>query len=94
MPNSRSAAKRMRGDEKKRARNKSVKSRLKTLEKNLLSTLQEEGPEKAAESLRTMTSALDKAVKNGVIHPSKANRKKSRLCCRVAKAKVEKVASA
>jgi len=61
----------MRSDEKKRARNKSVKSRLKTLEKNLLSTLQVEGPEKAAESLRTMTSALDKAVKSngfGVLH--------------------------
>ncbi len=87
MPNSRSAAKRMRSDEKKRERNRSVKSRLKTLEKTLLNTLEQDGAEKAAEALKTITSALDKAVKNGVIHPSKASRKKSRLCCRVAKAK-------
>jgi ribosomal protein S20 len=37
----------------------------------------------AADALRAVTSALDKAAKSGVIHSATASRKKSRLSVRL-----------
>lgn len=73
MPHSKSAAKRVRQNEKKRLRNKAVKSHVRTMIKKVMES------ENKEEALKKAYSALDKAVKKGVIHKNAAARKKSRL---------------
>ncbi len=82
MPNTKSAERRMRNSARKHMANKSVKSRLKTLEDSYLAALKKDRVE-AEKALRTVTSALDKAAKTGVIHSGTADRKKSRLSIRL-----------
>ncbi|HID93378.1 MAG TPA: 30S ribosomal protein S20 [bacterium (Candidatus Stahlbacteria)] len=73
MPHTKSVAKRVRQNEKRRLRNKAVKSYVRTMIKRVLESEDKE------EALRKAYSALDKAVKKGVIHKNTAARKKSRL---------------
>jgi len=87
MPNTKSAERRMRNSARKNLRNRSVKSNLHTLEKNYLELLGTGKKDDAAKQLRTLTSAMDKAAKSGVMHRAAANRKKSRLALRLARAK-------
>ena len=87
MPNTKSAERRMRNSARKQAHNRSIKSALHTLEANYLKLITEGQKEQAASSLRTVSSAFDKAVKSGVVHRASANRKKSRLALRLARAK-------
>lgn len=84
MPNTRSAAKRMRSSQRKRARNRSVKSVLRTRERTFTAALAAGDREGSEAALRDLSSALDKAAKRGVIHANKADRKKSRLHSRLA----------
>ena len=74
----------MRNSERKHTQNKSVKSRLKTLEKNFLTSLKAGKKDDAAHAFRAVSSGFDKAAKTGVIHRSMASRKKSRLGVRLA----------
>jgi small subunit ribosomal protein S20 len=83
MPNTKSAERRMRSSARKHTRNQSVKSRLKTLEKNYLTLLTAGKKDEASTALRSVTSAFDKAAKAGVIHSRTASRKKSRLSVRL-----------
>ena len=83
MPNTKSAERRIRNSARRHLRNQQIKTRLKTLEKNLLEQLGTGKKEDASLSLRAVGSALDKAAKTGVIHPNTAARKKSRLALRV-----------
>jgi small subunit ribosomal protein S20 len=85
MPNTKSAERRMRNSARKNLQNRTVKSRLHTLEKGYLELLGAGKKEEAAKSLRTITSAFDKAAKSGTIHRATADRKKSRLAIRLAK---------
>jgi small subunit ribosomal protein S20 len=87
MPNTKSAERRMRNSARKRVHNQSAKSRLHTLEKAYLQLLSEGKKDEAARSLRTVSSAFDKAAKSGVIHRATANRKKSRLALRLTRVK-------
>jgi small subunit ribosomal protein S20 len=73
LPHSKSAAKRVRQNEKKRLRNKTVKSHVRTMIKKVMEAEDKE------EALKEAYSALDKAVKKGVIHKNAAARKKSSL---------------
>jgi small subunit ribosomal protein S20 len=84
MPNTKSAEKRMRSSARKQTQNKTVKSRLKTLEKNFLETAKAGKKDEAATALRAAISGFDKAAKTGVIHFATASRKKSRLSTRLA----------
>ncbi len=77
----------MRNSARKNLRNRSTKSRLHTLEISYLEQLSAGKKEDAAKALRTLSSAFDKAAKAGIMHRSAANRKKSRLAVRLAKAK-------
>ena len=77
----------MRNSARKNVRNRSIKSRLHTLEVSYLAMLDGGKKEDAAKSLKTLSSAFDKAVKAGTVHRATANRKKSRLALRLAKAK-------
>jgi small subunit ribosomal protein S20 len=87
MPNTKSAERRMRNSARKNLRNRSIKSRLHTLETNYLELLSTGKKDDAANNLRTISSALDKAAKAGAVHRATADRKKSRLALRLAKAK-------
>jgi len=77
----------MRNSARKHAHNRSLKSRLHTLENSFLELLKTGKKDAAAQTLRTVTSAFDKATKSGVIHRATADRKKSRLALRLARAK-------
>jgi small subunit ribosomal protein S20 len=87
MPNTKSAQRRMRNSARKQLQNRSVKSRLHTLEKSYLTLLGAGKREDASKALQTVTSAFDKAAKSGVVHRATADRKKSRLALRLARAK-------
>jgi small subunit ribosomal protein S20 len=84
MPNTKSAERRMRNSARKQLRNRSVKSRLKSLEKRYNAALKSGKKDEASTALRDTASAFDKAVKGGVIPRGTANRKKSRLALRLA----------
>jgi len=86
MPNTKSAERRMRNSARKQAKNRSSKSRLHTLEKSYLRLLEAGKKEDAAKALPGVSSAFDKAAKTGVIHRATADRKKSRLALRLARA--------
>ena len=83
MANTKSAERRARSSQRKRLRNRGVKSRLRKLEKQYLATLSASNKEAATKAFRDVSSALDKAAKAGVIHRSAASRKKSRLAFRL-----------
>jgi len=87
MPNTKSAQRRMRNSARKHLQNRSVKSRLHTLEKSYLSLLGAGKRDDASKALQAVTSAFDKAAKSGVIHRATADRKKSRLALRLGSAK-------
>jgi small subunit ribosomal protein S20 len=78
-----SAMKHMRQDEKRHARNVSVKSSLKTYTKRVENLVAQKDTVHAENMLRTAISALDKAASKGVIHPNKAARKKATLSRKV-----------
>lgn len=87
MPNTKSAERRMRNSARKRMHNRSIKSRLRVLEKGYLKLLAEGKKDEATKALSEITSAFDKAAKSGVVHRATADRKKSRLALRSAAAK-------
>ena len=78
MPNTHSAAKAMRSSEKKRMRNQSIKSALKT-SLSRAEKLIAQGSEEAGKTLLKAASALDKAAQSGIIHANNAARHKSHL---------------
>ena len=79
MPNTKSAERRMRNSARKRLHNRSIKSRLKTMERAYADALKGGKKDDATTAFRNLSSAFDKAAKSGVVHKSKASRKKSRL---------------
>jgi small subunit ribosomal protein S20 len=79
MPNTKSAARRMRNSQRKNLHNTSVKSKLRRLEKEFRGTVAAGKKDEAAKLLPGVHSAYDKAVKVGTISRPTANRKKSRL---------------
>ncbi len=87
MPNTKSAERRMRNSARKRLHNRSIKSGLHSLERKYLALISGGKKDDAAKALQALTSAFDKAAKNGVIPRATANRKKSRLALRLAHAK-------
>ncbi len=87
-----SAEKAARVAEKRRLRNKSVKSTVKThitRAENLISRKELEAAETAVVAA---ISAIDKAAKKGVIHPNKAARQKSRLMKKLNQARLSSTA--
>ncbi len=77
----------MRNSARKQSQNKSVKSRLGTLEKKYADLAAAGKKAEAATAYKEFSSALDKAAKTGAVHRSTANRKKSRLALQLNKVK-------
>src|SRR5437773_9812663 len=73
MANTRSAAKRSRQTLKRTLRNRSVVTRLRTMQKAVRSA------EASGDQIRALICAIAKAAKRGVIHETAANRRKARL---------------
>jgi small subunit ribosomal protein S20 len=82
MANIRSQIKRNRQNEKRRLRNKAVRSELKTRIKTAVTTA-ESGAENSEEALRLAVKKLDTAAAKGIIHKNQAARRKSRLMKRI-----------
>ncbi len=78
MANHKSAKKRAKQSPVRRLPNKSVKTRLKSLEKNLKAA-KEANSDNQDELMRQTQSAIHKAAKKGVMHKKTASRKISRL---------------
>ena len=74
-----SAEKSKRQSEKRRLRNKMVKSRAKSLVKDFVQLVGEKKKEEAQKKLTELSSFLDKAVSKGIFHTNTAARKKSRM---------------
>jgi small subunit ribosomal protein S20 len=81
--NTKSALKRMRQNEKRRTRNRMIRSKVRTVVKAARVALGEGGGDARASVLAAIR-ALDKAASRGVIHPNTAARKKSALARRLA----------
>ena len=79
MANIKSQIKRNRQNERRRERNKTVRTRLKTEAKKVRETAQSGDAETAAAQLRTTARLLDKAASKGMVHPRTAARRKSKL---------------
>ena len=74
-----SAEKSDRQGEKRRLRNKMIKSRAKTLVKDFVELVEGKKQEEARKALAELSVFLDKAVSKGVYHRNTAGRKKSRM---------------
>ena len=79
MANIKSAKKRILVNRKKAARNKSIKSSVKTEIKKVYAAIEAKDAEAAKEALRNATVAIDKATTKGLYHKNNAARKVSRL---------------
>jgi small subunit ribosomal protein S20 len=86
MAHSLSAQKRVRTSERRRLYNRSHKSAFKTAISKFEASLNSGKLDEATALYSNAASLLDRAAKNGIIHPNKAARKKSRLAHRLAKA--------
>ena len=84
MANIKSQIKRNKQNEKRRVRNKAVRSELKTRTK-AVTTAAEQGEENVEELTRLAIVRIDKAAAKGVIHKNQAARRKSRLVKSIAK---------
>ena len=80
MANIKSQIKRNATNAKRAARNKAVRSELRTRLKTASTTV---GTEQNADAVRLAIKRLDKAAAKGVIHPNQAARRKSRLMAQV-----------
>jgi small subunit ribosomal protein S20 len=79
MPNIKSAIKRVKTSQKRRALNASQKSALRTSIKSFETAVTASSIEDAQNALKVASTKLDKAATKGLIHKNAAARKKSRL---------------
>lgn len=79
MANHPSALKRHRQSEKRRLRNRALKTQLRRLVREVRGAISSGKKDVAAQHLAQATRAIDKAVTKGVIHRNSASRKVSRL---------------
>ena len=84
MANIKSQIKRNKTTEKRRLRNKAVRSEIKTRVKLALAEAAD-SPEEATAALRTAIKRIDKAAAKGIIHKNQAANRKSKLVRRIAR---------
>lgn len=87
MPNIASAKKRLKQSLVRRARNRAVKSQIKTQCKKVLAAIAQNAPETADAEFRKAAKLLDRAASKRRIHPNAAARTKSRLSAKIKKLK-------
>lgn len=85
MPNTKSAARRVRNSARKQVRNTAVRTNVKTVVKKFRAAIEAKQAD-SPETLRKAISTLDRAVKKGVMKRNTADRRKSRLTLALNKA--------
>jgi small subunit ribosomal protein S20 len=85
MANTQSAKKRVRASLRKRDRNRSTRSAVKTLVSRARRPAVPDAASLTSEEVRRAISALDKAAEKGVLHANNASRRKARLMSALAK---------
>ena len=83
MANIKSQIKRVKTNEKRRQRNKSVRSSVRTAVRRFREAVESGDAEKATELQRAAAKALDKADSKGVIHNNQAANRKSAMAKRI-----------
>ena len=83
MANHKAALKSIRQDAKRQERNRANKSKVKTVIKNVLKSVEEKQVQEAQAALKTAIRTIDKACTKGVLHKNNAARKKSHLTVKV-----------
>ena len=79
MANTKSAQKRNRQAQKRRARNTSVRTTVKGVVKKAREAIASKDPQKAREALLQATKTINKAASKGVLHARNASRRIARL---------------
>jgi small subunit ribosomal protein S20 len=79
LPNKPSAEKRVRSSRRKQEVNRLHRGRARSADKRARQLIEEGLVEEAREAVQEAQAALDKAAQKGVIHKSKAARRKARL---------------
>jgi small subunit ribosomal protein S20 len=92
LANTKSAQKQARTTQRKRLRNKSVRSQTKTMVKKAEELIFSGQVKQAEGEVVAAVSSLDKAAEKGIIHPNNAARRKSRLMKKLNQAKAEPAA--
>jgi len=90
LANHKSALKRIRSNERKRVRNRMVRSRARTEVKQARAAIETGDLESARAATIDAIRALDKAASKGIIHRNNAARRKSRLMKRLAQLEAQK----
>src|SRR5438309_5084491 len=85
MANTQSAKKRVRASLRKRDRNRSTRSAVKTLVSRARRPALPDAASLTSEEVRRAISALDKAAEKGVLHANNASRRKARLMSALAR---------
>ena len=85
MANTQSAKKRVRASLRKRDRNRSTRSAVKTLVSRARRPALPDAASLTSDDVRRAISALDKAAEKGVLHANNASRRKARLMSALAK---------
>jgi small subunit ribosomal protein S20 len=85
MANTQSAKKRVRASIRKRDRNRSTRSAVKTLVSRARRPALPDAASLTSEEVRRAISALDKAAEKGVLHANNASRRKARLMSALSK---------
>ncbi len=83
MANIKSQIKRNRQTERRYARNKAIRSEMKTRSKQVIEAAEAGDADKAEELLRLAQQRFDTAVTKGVLHKNTAARRKARLTAQV-----------
>ena len=83
MAHRRASIKKIRIDKRRYAQNLRVKSELKTVARNVKTSIADKKADEALKASRLYFSKLDKAVKKGLIHKNRASRLKSRLTLKI-----------
>ncbi|WEV80410.1 30S ribosomal protein S20 [Bacillus velezensis] len=83
MPNIKSAIKRTKTNNERRAHNATIKSAMRTAIKQVEASVANNEADKAKTALSEAAKRIDKAVKTGLVHKNAATRYKSRLAKQV-----------
>jgi small subunit ribosomal protein S20 len=83
LANHKSAIKRNRQNEVRSARNRGLRTQVKSHTKNVLTAVESKNAEEAQKSLKEATTIIAKVASKGVLHPRAASRKISGLAKKV-----------
>jgi len=79
MPNTKSAKKRMKTNQERNLRNRTMRTKMRSALKNANAAVEAGDPATAQETSKKALSLIGQTAQKGIIHPNKAARQESRL---------------